>query len=714
LFVVLTVSLHLLLTLTEGSHRRGRLRSTLLVIADMVSIMKCVDPMRRSMERLLHRIGCESLTAEVVMRHRDQVLGLLQKQIGNEEEVKEISETADQVAGKWVNPLSGGKEETNGLIYGLVQSGKTGVLTVTGAIGADEGYRTIIILTSDIDPLYEQTLGRARQAFPGIDIIGKKDFKDADAFLGRIKGGTCAIVTTKNSGLLNTLIENFKQGRVRGLSCLIIDDEADQASLNTKKRRADGTRSKINEKIAALRSFFEKNTYLQVTATPQALFLQTPGHDFRPKFTVLSHPCSGYVGGEDFFGDASNLVREFDLDEIAALAPGAQPAPSLDVPRLLLKALDTFMVGATFKRTKEPDQNCAFLCHVSTRTSDHTHIVDLLRRYKADLAAGVKGKKQGVISRLRSAYDDLATTSRELSGVKFESLLESIGFFSPGISVKLVNGQTDEDVAVESPYNLFVGGNKLGRGVTIKNLLVSYYGRHPRRPQADTVLQHARMYGYRRKDIGLLRLFLPHELHVVFRAINRMEVGLRELIERKPTEEFRGVYLEEGINPTRKNILAPGSIGVYSAGSIYNPAQVMRDETVKRSTEELDKKLLAMKDKEYVEMKVEEMQELIDLTKPDQRESERVWNPVAVGESLVQFARLYGQKTGFVYVDRDRGLKENRRETQGILDGGEAGRVPNHKVTLFLLRTASSRGKNAAWWPQIRFPDGSYAFAFAV
>src|SRR6266852_4307654 len=141
------------------------------------------------------------------MKHSDQVLGLLQKQIGNAEEVKDISETAQEVAGKWVNPLSGGVEETNGLIYGLIQSGKTGVLTVSGAIGADEGYRTIIILTSDNDPLYEQTLGRAQEAFPGIDIIGKKDFKDADAFLQRIKGETCAIVTTKNSGLLKTLIQ---------------------------------------------------------------------------------------------------------------------------------------------------------------------------------------------------------------------------------------------------------------------------------------------------------------------------------------------------------------------------------------------------------------------------------------------------------------------------------------------------------------------------
>src|ERR1700733_10666415 len=144
------------------------------------------------------------------MKHCDQVLGLLKKQIGNEDEVRDISETAKEVVSKWINPLSGGKEETNGLVYGLVQSGKTGVLSVTGAMGADEGYKTLIILTSDSDPLYDQTLGRVREAFPGIDIIGKAEFKDADSFLQRIKGGTCAIVTTKNARLLKTLIENFK------------------------------------------------------------------------------------------------------------------------------------------------------------------------------------------------------------------------------------------------------------------------------------------------------------------------------------------------------------------------------------------------------------------------------------------------------------------------------------------------------------------------
>jgi hypothetical protein len=648
------------------------------------------------------------------MNHSDQILALLQKQIGNSEEVNDIKLTAEEVAGKWVDPLSGGTEETNGLIYGLVQSGKTGVLTVTGAMGADEGYRALIILTSDNDPLYEQTLGRAQEAFPGMDIIGKKDCKDADAFLKRIKGGTCAIVITKNSGLLGTLVQNLKKGNVKGLTCLIIDDEADQASLNTLERRATGKKSPINDKITELRKFFAKNTYLQVTATPQALFLQNPGHSFRPKFTVLSHPGAGYVGGDDFFGDGSNLVREFDLNDINALSAGAQPKPTLQIPKSLLRALDVFMIGATFKRMGDADQNCAFLCHVSTRTDDHRHIVDLLRQYKMDLAAGAKARTPALIARLKSAYDDLAATHSGVSGTQFSELINAIEFLSPGITVKLVNGDTDEDVMVKSPYNLFVGGNKLGRGVTIKNLLVSYYGRNPRKPQADTVLQHARMYGYRRKDIGLLRLFLPTELHVVFKAINKMERGLRELIGQSPTEEFRGIYVEGALSATRGNVLAPGSLGVYSGGSIYNPAQVMRDATAVESTTKLNNKLSGINNKQFKEVSMDELRALIQLTLPDQSQSERVWNPVAIAESMTQFALLREQKTGYVYVDRERGLKENRRETQGILDSGEAGLVPADKCTLFLLRTTGVGGKNEAWWPQIRFPKGRYAFAFAV
>ncbi len=648
-------------------------------------------------------------------KHTDEILSLLRQQLGNDVEVNDIAATAREVMGKWVNPVSGGKEETNGLIYGLVQSGKTGVLTVTGAMGADEGYRTLIVLTSDIDPLYEQTRGRIQEAFPGMDVLGKEDLRDPDGFLQRIKRGTCAIVATKNGSILKALTENLKGGNVRGLACLIIDDEADQASLNTKARKNDGTQSKINQQIVELRGFFQKNTYLQVTATPGALFLQDGKHAFRPKFTVLSHPGSDYVGGDDFFSDGvENLVREFPLADLTALSAGMQPAPGSQIPASLLAALDTFMIAATYKREAQSDQKCAFLCHVSTRTADHKHIVELLRKYKSDLGDKLKARNEKVIARLRDAFDDLASTHTELGKADFEKLLSRIEFLSPGIHVKLVNGETDEDVALHAPCNLFVGGNKLGRGVTIKNLLVSYYGRHPKTPQADTVLQHARMYGYRRKDIGLLRLWLPSELLAVFTAINEMERSLRKLIEESPDEEFRGVYLKNGLQPTRRNVLVPGAIGVYTGGSSYTPAQVLRDDVGAKNTAKLDKLLADVGDKQFGEFSIDELQHLIRLTVPDSGESQHVWNTIAVAESLKQCADILEQESGYAYVDRGRDLRGTRRETQGVLTGGEGGTVPSDRVTVFMLRTKAYGKQQAVWWPQIRFPSGRYALAFAI
>src|SRR4029079_142365 len=132
--------------------------------------------------------------------------------------------------------------------------------------------------------------------------------------------------------------------------------------------------------------------------------------------------------------------REFPLDDITNLTSAGQPSPTLSMPKSLQKALDTFMIGASHKRLRDVDQNCAFLCHVSTRTADHQHIVDLLRKYKTDLAANVRAKNQGVVDRSQSAFDDLATTHPVLNQSNFGDLVDAIGFFSPGITVKLVNG----------------------------------------------------------------------------------------------------------------------------------------------------------------------------------------------------------------------------------------------------------------------------------
>jgi len=648
------------------------------------------------------------------MKHFDQVVSLLRQQIGNHNEVSDIISSAREVSQKWVPPLGSGDRETNGLVYGLVQSGKTGVLTACAALAADEGYKSTIIFTSDNDALYDQTLDRAREAFPGLEILSKADLRDSASYLSRIRSMNSVTVVTKNGNILDKLIQNLSKGNIKGLTALLIDDEADQASPNTKESREDGTRSKIYSQISQLRSFFERNTYLQVTATPQALFLQSRSHELRPKFTVLSRPGSDYVGGDDFFAENSTLIRIFDPNELGMLSAGTQPNPNLRLPKKLVYSLDTFMLAATYKRLHDASSKCAYLCHVSTRKNDHEHLVDLLRQYKRELSDGIKNADAGIRDRLRSAYEDLSKSDPGFSGSSFQSLVDGIGFYSPGIAIKLVNGDTDEDVALKSPYNLFVGGNKLGRGVTIKNLLVSYYGRSPKSPQADTVLQHARMFGYRRKDIGLLRLFLPQQLLDTFRAIHKMEKGLRTLIAERPGEEFRGVFLENAIKPTRRNVLSPTALGIYSASSNYNPAQVLRTPNVQSDMNKIDSLLSKYLNKSVTQVPIDLFVEIIRLTHHDEAFSEQIWNLNAIEQSLIQYKELKHKTHGSLFVDRDRGLEASRRETQGVLDGGEVARVPRDELSLFLLRTKPDPKGLFAWWPQIRFPDGNYAFAFAV
>src|SRR3984885_13105317 len=129
--------------------------------------------------------------------------------------------------------------------------------------------------------------------------------------------------------MLKTLLDAFRKAQAQDLSVLIVDDEADQASLNTLTSKSSGQVSRINHVITAFRNYFPVNTYLQVTATPQALFLQTPDHRYRPSFTVVTEPGSAYVGGEAFFGaGASNLLRIVDLNEVTQLKATNQPKPT--------------------------------------------------------------------------------------------------------------------------------------------------------------------------------------------------------------------------------------------------------------------------------------------------------------------------------------------------------------------------------------------------
>lgn len=649
--------------------------------------------------------------------HTSEVLSVLAKSIDNNS-LHSIVEKASQIIDSSVDPnAEQSHHSTDGLLYGLIQSGKTSIITVTVAMAADNGFQCIMVLTSDIDLLYDQTLERLRKALRGLTVLGKNDWKDPDRFRNYLRTPPFVVVCSKNGNKLGTLLDAFQNAKIGKLSAVIIDDEADQASLNTFTSRGTGQISRINNVITAFRSFFRVNTYLQVTATPQALFLQRPDHQYRPSFTVLSSPGPGYVGGDSFFGQTGNLLRYVDIHEIDSLRTTHQPTPTGSLPEGLKKALYVFFVAATAKIIQDPKgDGCAFLCHVSVNKRDHQYIVSLMDTFREETANVLHNpsskKYETLIADLEEAYRDLSASQRGLPD--FPQIVQKLTFYIHGINIKLINAASNEEIKLDSIYNVFVGGNKLGRGVTIKNLLVSYYGRNPKKPNADTVLQHARMYGYRQENLGLTRLYLPENLANHFRLIHQMENALRELVTKYPDGKFEGIYISDPLRATRGNILDPNSIGMYVAGASYNPAYPLRIATMRKNTDWIDQQLLQFGDDgEGVKVTIDFILPLIDRCIPDSNYGIKLWSLKTLKVALEKLKTIRDD-SAYLVVRRHRDLNQPRRETQGILSGGEEALAPKDAPTLFLYRqNANAKGNIEIWWPQLRFPDGNYVLAFS-
>jgi hypothetical protein len=648
--------------------------------------------------------------------HSNEVIKIFKDDGIPDESIKSILKKSTDVINQSVDPISGEKDQSSdGLLYGLIQSGKTSIITLTTALAADNGFRCVVILTSDIDLLYDQTLERMRRALRGLAVLGKNDWRDTERFQRQLRTSPFVIVCSKNSSKLNSLIEAFKTARSKGISSLIIDDEADQASLNTNTSKGGNQLSRINQAITDLRNYFSVNTYLQVTATPQALFLQRPSHEYRPSFTVLTDPGDNYVGGDEFFGEDSQLIEPVDIQEVNMLVAPSNPNPNGDIPRGLRKALFTFFIGATSKIILDDDNSYAFLCHVSVNTRDHQYIVNIIDRFKENVVNFLNkpGSKSYVtiITELKSAYDSLIITQTNLPN--FDKVIEKIKFYLPGANIKLINALTEDEIKLDAAYNIFVGGNKLGRGVTIKNLIVSYYGRNPQRPNSDTVLQHARMYGYRQGDLGVTRLFLPQRLTDHFRLIHQMENGLREIVKKHPTGYFEGLYISSPLQATRRNVLDPTSIGMYVAGGYCNPAYPLRTADIENKTQALDQKLINYSDSEkYYETTVSEISDLVSLCEHDPNYGAELWNKKTIKSALEKINTLKGPKA-YIRVRRGRNLEAVRRETSGFLTGGEESEVPDDSLTLFIYRLNKGNKGVEAWWPQLRWPEGNYVLAFS-
>ena len=464
---------------------------------------------------------------------------------GNVDLANSISATAEEVGNNYLKKFSFISYEI-GLLFGNVQSGKTGQMFGIMSKATDLGFPVFVLLTTDNVVLQQQTLDRVKSDLDGYCICGENDaaiFAENSLMLPTI------VVLKKNARILKLWANIFNStGFMRGNPLFIVDDEADAASLNTlvnKKRQ-----SSINKYLDSIRNGSASSLYLQVTGTPQAILLQTIASGWHPLFTHYFKPGKGYLGGDFFFPKSGKPDCVTYLDNIDA------PERSVVIRHLLVSA-QIISSGGTVS-------NC--LIHPSVKQSAHQKFAD-------SIIAELKWCKDNLSgdfsTELKKQYALL--TPSKTAKLPFKQIEKAVSqiLLNDEAKVIIMNGKTDvESEEYSVGCNFVIGGNTLGRGVTFPSLQTLYYTRTAKKPQADTMWQHSRMFGYDR-DPGMMMVYIDERLYKLFADINATNNAIISQVE-QGIDDVK-IYYPEGLNPTRKNVLDTDHVAAISGGTNYYP-----------------------------------------------------------------------------------------------------------------------------------------------
>lgn len=499
---------------------------------------------------------------------------------GNLKLAESIFKTAEEVGNQYIKNFSFCSHEI-GLLFGNVQSGKTGQMFGIICKSADLGFPVFVLLTTDNVVLQQQTLDRVKDDLTGFCVCGEND---SGLFIQSNLKEPVIIVLKKNYRVLRLWANVFAStGFMKGNPLFIIDDEADAASLNTLVNK--GQQSSINKYLDAIKNGASSSIYLQVTGTPQAIFLQTMASGWHPYFSYYFEPGNAYLGGDFFF------PRNKTADCISFLEKTSRPERQVVLHHLAVSGQILASGGKV----------CNCLLHPSVRQAVHSKYA---KSISAELEWCLGHLNEKFREELKKEYDTLnpqksAKVSFDMLFAAVKSLLEA-----NGVNIIIMNGKNDvnsDEYSIGS--NIVVGGNTLGRGVTFPGLHTIYYTRTSKKPQADTMWQHSRMFGYDR-DPGMMKVFIDESLYKLFADINSTNNSIIAQLE-KGTKDIK-IYYHEGLNPTRPNVLDNRNVFMLSGGTNYYPFDPDNN-----SIEDLDKLLAPFDDKEaYYQVSLRLMKEI--------------------------------------------------------------------------------------------------------
>ncbi len=594
-------------------------------------------------------------------------------------------------------PLAG--KCPTGLLYGRIQSGKTVGMITLAALAIDNGFRVIVVLTSDNVKLVDQTATR----FSALDGIVRSSTlvtswpADASHIRKALPEVGLVLVCAKNQSHLGSLVDFLESIDASKYPALIMDDEADQATLDTTINAKSSGRTNAPKFASTINRRTMKNdrpdemgrsvaevlrhfVFLQVTATPYALLLQNTDNPLRPKFTKLLEPGDGYTGGEAFFSDSHIEDGLAPLMFVAEEESEALDRGTDVVPEGLAAALAFFLVAAGAQAVSDPvvartkAQN--FLCHTSQKKGEHGKVANLIREYLDRAGDAIRAPVlAGEVSiHLAKAHAELAKTIG--SPPDLASIVKDLRQRLPRRQVIVVNSDAD-NAEFGRGLNFIIGGNILGRGLTIENLLVTYYLRSAKVSQMDTMLQHARMFGYRSSIMQFTRVFVPHRLAMRFHRIHTAEHHLRALLADPDRRARIPVEIGEGLRSTRPGVLDMNQILAYTPGQhIYPGSPLVTYDSVDRHmkvialAKSMGAEFLPERGKHQpVAISFGEMSKLIAAA-PFDDDDEDTWDPKALQGLLKSLAPRFGGK-GWLYT------RQMQRKTfaRGALGGAEVTRL---------------------------------------
>lgn len=571
-----------------------------------------------------------------------------------------LDKVTDRTLGLLENPRKGGTWDRRGMVVGHVQSGKTANYTGLIAKAADAGYEVVIIIAGIHNNLRSQTQSRIDEGFIGFDsarLLGNKNGSESIVGVGRYNSSRrpnaftntlrdfnkqtatsigiplenlkepAVFVIKKNSSTLKNLLEWLKEHNARrGTSSikapmLLVDDEADNASINIKKGSDEVSR--INGQIRQLLDIFDRSCYVGYTATPFANIFIDPdsedemfGADLFPRdFIVSLDPPDNYFGASRVFlsdpdvETGSQIVRYIEDNE--DLLPLKHPKTHVvtALPESLEDAIRAFVIARAIRLIRGHDHS-----HNSMLVNT-SRFTDVQRQLRNEIHNRIKTITENI--RVNGSMPERdALRDPELAGLNrvFEELYSSTGVVWSDVQARLLESiapinvievnsvssdSLDYDAYEKSGFNVIaVGGFSLSRGLTLEGLMISYFLRNSM--MYDTLMQMGRWFGYRPGYDDLCRVWMPEEAegwyaHIA-ESIEELRDELRRMEAANATPKEFGLKVRshpDTLIVTARNKMGTGERLVVSIG-LAN--QFMETSLLKRDEDSIEANRQAARD----------------------------------------------------------------------------------------------------------------------